>query len=484
MRVAFPNLPISLVAAMLIPLCPAAHAATQDARAERVDALFAAWDTRETPGAVVAVIKDGDFLYQQAYGMADLERDVPLSTRSIFDIASISKQFVAFSILLLQEQGKLALDDDIRTYLPEFPDYGQTITLRHMIHHTSGIRDYMDLMELAGLRWENSYHRSEIVDLVSRQKALNNDPGDAYLYSNSGYLLLAEILQRVSGKTLGAFTSQHIFETLGMKASHFYEDFTRIVKHRALSYSEKEAGGYLSVQYIFDVVGDTGLLTHVDDLSRWDRNFYDNVLGKGGSELIERMLTPGQLGNGESIAYAFGLELEQYRGLSVVRHSGGAAGYDTEMMRFPEQKLTVMVLSNFAQFPSTELAERVADIYLADDFTADPQPENQRRTSPKIEADMAARDLDAHTGSYYSAELDTSYTFRLDGGSLDCRIAYAPARIELVPVGTDTWRGGRMEFRFIRDGRGGITGFNVSSGRIRDIYFERLELASERGGSR
>ena len=381
MRVAFPNLPISLVAAMPFLLCPAAHAVTQDARAERVDALFAAWDTRETPGAVVAVIKDGDFLYQQAYGMADLERDVPLSTRSIFDIASISKQFVAFSILLLQDQGKLALDDDIRTYLPEFPDYGQTITLRHMIHHTSGIRDYMDLMELAGLRWENSYHRSEIVDLVSRQKTLNNDPGDAYLYSNSGYLLLAEILQRVSGQTLGAFTSQHIFEPLGMKASHFYEDFTRIVKHRALSYSEKEAGGYLSVQYIFDVVGDTGLLTHVEDLSRWDRNFYDNVLGKGGSELIERMLTPGQLGSGESIAYAFGLELEQYRGLSVVRHSGGAAGYDTEMMRFPEQKLTVMVLSNFAQFPSTELAKRVADIYLADDFTADPQPENQRRTS-------------------------------------------------------------------------------------------------------
>ena len=469
---------ISVVLATLLPLCGAVcYAAAPDERAESVHALFSAWDTCETPGAVVAVIKDGKFLYKRAFGMADLERDVPLSTLSMFDIASISKQFVAFSILMLEEQGKLTLDDDIRTYLPEFPDYGTTITLRHMIHHTSGIRDYMDLMELAGLRWENSYHRLEIVDLVSRQKALNNDPGDAHLYSNSGYLLLAEILQRVSGQTLGAFTTQHIFEPLGMKVSHFYEDFTRIVKHRSLSYSEQESGGYRSVQYIFDVVGDTGLLTDVEDLSRWDGNLYDNVLGKGGSELIEHMLTPGRLGSGESIAYAFGLELEEYRGLRVVRHGGGAAGYDTEMMRFPDQKLTVLVLSNLQQFPSTELAKRVADIYLADDFTAGPQPESrrgERSASPaaEIELDMTAPELEAHVSSYYSPELDASYVFRRNE-SLILRIAYDPARIELVPIGPDTWRGGRMEFRFIRDRSGRITGLNVSSGRIRDIFFQK-----------
>ena len=161
----------------------------QDERAKKVDELFSPWDTASTPGAVVAVIRDGTIIYQQAYGMADLERDSPLSPESVFDIASISKQFVAMSILLLQEQGKLSLDDDIRSYLPEFSDYGQTITIRHLIHHTSGIRDYMDLMELAGMRWENSYHQSEIVDLVARQ---------------------------------------HIFEPLNMKVSHFYEDYRRV----------------------------------------------------------------------------------------------------------------------------------------------------------------------------------------------------------------------------------------------------------------
>jgi len=222
---------------------------------------------------------------------------------------------------------------------------------------------------------------------------------------------------------------------------------------RGRRYSEKEAGGYLSVQYIFDVVGDTGLLTHVEDLSRWDRNFYENVLGKGDSELIENMLTSCQLGSGESIACAFGLELEQYRGLKVVRHSGGAAGYDTEMMRFPEQELTVLVLSNLAQQPENPRGERSAS------------------AAPAIELNMAAHELEALVGSYYSTELDAGYAIRLDG-SLMLRISYDP-RIELVPIGPDTWRVGRMAFRFIRDRSGKITGLNVSSGRIRDIYFRK-----------
>ncbi|MFQ5791509.1 MAG: serine hydrolase domain-containing protein, partial [Acidobacteriota bacterium] len=233
-------------------------ASGQDEPAKKVDKLFSRWDTPVTPGAVVVVIKDGNIIYQHAYGMADLERDVPLSLQSVFDIASTSKQFVAMSTLLLQEQGKVSLDDDIRSYLPKFPDYGQSITIRHLIHHTSGIRDYMDLMYLAGMKHENSYHRSEIIDLVARQKALNFKPGDEFLYSNSGYLLLAAIIERVSGQTLGEFAKQHIFKPLNMNASHFYEDFMRIVKNRALSYSQKEAGGYASIQYIFDVVGDTG----------------------------------------------------------------------------------------------------------------------------------------------------------------------------------------------------------------------------------
>jgi CubicO group peptidase (beta-lactamase class C family) len=457
--------------------CGTAASAEQDKRSEKVDKLFSSWDTTETPGAVVAVIKDGKILYQNAYGMADLERDVPLSPKSLFDIASISKQFVAMSVLLLEEQGKLSLYDDIRRYLPEFPDYGQTITIRHMIHHTSGLRDYMDLMELAGMKHENSYHQSEIVALVARQKALNFKPGDEYDYSNSGYLLLAEIIRAVSGQTLGEFTQQHIFKPLNTKVSHFYDDSMRIVKNRALSYSQQETGEYKNIQYIFDVVGDTGLLTNVGDLLLWDRNFHHNKLGKGGSKLIERMLVPGKLNSGETIDYAFGLELEEYRGLRVVRHDGGAAGYETEMLRFPDQKFTVIVLANLGQFSSTELAKQVADVYLADEFTAGPGPADRRRERPAppapVELELSADELNEYAGHYYSAELEVTYIVRPVDDKLTYHFEFSPVDIPLIPTGRDQWDAGRTSLSFLRDGET-VTGLNLNwGGRFRNIYFEK-----------
>ncbi len=451
----------------------------QDERARMVDELFSRWDTAETPGAVLAVIRDGKPIYQKAYGIADLERDAPLSLQSVFDIASTSKQFVAMSILLLQEQDKVSLDDDIRIYLPEIPDYGQTITIRHLIHHTSGIRDYMDLMYLAGMKYENSYHRSEIIDLVARQQALDFMSGDEFLYSNSGYLLLAEIIERVSRLPLGEFTARHIFKPLNMNTSQFYEDFMQIVKNRALSYSQNEAGGYSSVQYIFDVVGDTGLLTSVEDLFHWDQNFYRNRIGKGGSKLIEQMLTPGELNSGEKLQYAFGLEIETYRGLSVVRHSGSAAGYRSEMLRFPDLNFTVIILSNLADFSPTKLAEHVADLYLGDEYTAGPRPARAesyeaRTARPRGKRPMSSAVPDANTGHYYSAELDVTYVVHLVDGELRYRLGYSPVDIRLTSTGRDEWDSGDATFRFLRDSSAMITGFNLSSGRISDIYFEKI----------
>ena len=463
----------------LLLLASTASPPAIDEQSKKVDALFTDWDTTETPGAVVAVIKDGKIIYHNAYGMADLERDVPLSPKSLFDIASISKQFTALSILLLEEQGKLSLDDDIRTYLPDFPDYGHAITIRHMIHHTSGLRDYMDLMGLAGMPWENTYHPLEIVDLVARQKALNFKPGDEYLYSNSGYLLLAEIVHKVSGQTLGEFSKQHIFKPLDMNVSHFYEDFTRIVKDRALSYSQKESGGYKNYQYIFDVVGDTGLLINVGDLLLWDQNFYHNQLGKGGPKLIEQMLTPGELNSGEKIDYAFGLRIDTYRGLRVVSHGGGAAGYSTQMMRFPEQKFTVLVLSNLGEFSPAELARQVADLHLSDEFTA-PKPEDGPRERPDppapVELKLSADELDEYAGHYYSAELKTTYIVRVNPsgeGNLTYHIEFSPVDVQLVPTGPDEWYASRTQLSFLRDRNDRVTGLNVRSRRIRNIYLEK-----------
>ncbi len=454
------------------------QALQRDNRTRKADDLFSEWDTAETPGAVLAVIKDGRIIYERAYGMADLERNVPISLQSVFDIASTSKQFVAMSILLLEEQGKVSLDDDIRSYLPDFRDYGRTITIRHLIHHTSGIRDYMDLMYLAGMKHENSYHQSEIIALVARQERLNFDPGDEFHYSNSGYLLLAEIIERVSGQTLGEFTRQHIFKPLNMNVSHFYDDFTRIVKNRALSYSRKEAGGYASIQYIFDVVGDTGLLTDIEDLFLWDQNFYHNALGEGGPKLLERLLAPGRLNSGEKLEYAFGLEIETYRGLNVVKHSGSAAGYRSQLLRFPDQRFTVIVLSNLAEFSPTKLAERVADLYLADEYTAAPEPartesEDPGTARPGAKPKISAGKLYAYLGHYHSAEIDATYEIRLVDGKLRLYLEHSPVGIPLVPTGHDTWEYDDARLRFLRDGREAVTGLSLSAGRIRDIHFQK-----------
>jgi CubicO group peptidase (beta-lactamase class C family) len=339
---------------------------------KKVDELFSQWDKKDSPGCAIAIIKDGKIIYKHGYGMADLERDVPITPKSVFDIASTSKQFVAMCILLLEEEKKLSLDDDIRKHIPEIPDYGDTITVRHLIHHTSGIRDYLVLMELAGMPFANDYPEAQIIELIARQKALNFKPGEEHLYSNSGYFLLGEIVKRVSGKTLGEFAKENIFKPLEMNATHFYDDFTRIVKNRAIGYSPKKDGGYVTELYLFDLVGDGGVLTTVEDLFLWDQNFYHNKLGKSGQDLIKRMLTPGILNSGKKLDYAFALGIGDHNGLKMISHGGGWAGYRSQLIRFPEQKFSVICLANVGNINPTRMALKVTDIYLEDQFMKKP----------------------------------------------------------------------------------------------------------------
>jgi CubicO group peptidase (beta-lactamase class C family) len=369
---------------------------------DQVDKLFAQWDKKDSPGCALAIIKDGKILYKRGYGMADLERDVPVTSESVFDIASTSKQFVAMSIALLAEEGKLSLDDDIRKHLPEMPDYGKKITIRHLVHHTSGIRDYCGLMYLAGMPFENDYPEAQIIELIARQKALNFKPGDEHLYSNSGYFLLGEIVQRVSGKSLNEFTKERIFQPLGMEITHFYDDFTRVVKNRAIGYFPKKDGGYGIAVYLFDLVGDGGVLTSVEDLFLWDQNFYHNKLGKQGQKLIEQILTPGTLNNGKKLNYAFALGIGEYKGLKMISHGGAWAGYRSELLRFPGQQFSVICLSNLSGFNPTAMAKKVADIYLADHLKETPK-DKPASAKPKI-VKLPEFELKDKTGAYRNPE--------------------------------------------------------------------------------
>jgi len=294
---------IGLAFAVLATIVPAVAQSTKDAQQEKTDALFAQWNKPDSPGCALAVIKDGQVVYKRGYGSANLDYDIPISSRTVFNIASTSKQFTAISIALLARQGKLTLDDDIRKYLPEMPQYSAPVSIRRLLNHTSGVREYSHLMQLSGIRFQDATV-DEIYKIIARQKELNFKPGDEYLYSNSGYFLLARIVQKVSGKSLRAFAEENIFKPLGMSSTRFRDDHSEVIKNRAAGYSSRQGGGFAVESTTSDSVGDGGLLTTIDDLILWDRLF-DQKTPNDFADVIREALTRGTLNNGEKIDYGF-----------------------------------------------------------------------------------------------------------------------------------------------------------------------------------
>jgi len=332
----------------------------------RVDAIFQKIDSTVSPGCSLSVMKDGKIIYERGYGMADLDHNVPNTPTTVFHVASMSKQITAASILLLAQQGKLSLDDPVRKYIPELPDFGTPVTIRQLIHHTSGLRDQWDLLGLSGWRYSlDLITNDDVLYVVSHQKELNFPPGTKHLYSNTGYTLLGEVVKRVSGKTLREFTTENIFQPLGMKNTHFRDDHAEIVKNIAYGYEPAKDTFRLSVTN-FDTVGATSLMTTVEDLALWDENFYNPRVG--GPDLVKQMLERGKLNNGEQLDYASGLVIGTYRGLNTVDHNGADAGYRADLIRFPDQHFSSACLCNLATASPIELNHKVAEIYLASEM--------------------------------------------------------------------------------------------------------------------
>ena len=363
-----------------------------DEKTDKVDKLFTKWGSTVSPGAALAVIKDGKIIYKRGYGMANLEHNVSIAPTSVFRIGSTSKQFTASCIAMLALQGKISLDDDIRKYLPELPKYEKPITIRHLVHHTSGIRDYLTLAEVAALTDSHFYTPEDTIELLARQKKLNFLPGEEHLYSNSGYFLMGVIVEKASRKSLNDFAQEHIFKPLGMKNTQFYDDHTRVVNNRAAGYSPTKRGFRIDMTTL-DHVGDGGVFTTVEDLFLWDQAFYNFKLGK---ELMKLIQTPGVLNNGEKLDYAFGLEITAYKGLKRVSHSGGFAGFRAQMVRFPEQRFTVICLANLGTINPSRLCMEIANIYLADKFK-EPAKAPEKKVEPII---LSKEDLAEKVGNY------------------------------------------------------------------------------------
>jgi len=335
---------------------------------ELIDNIFAEWNKSDVPGAALGIVKNGKLIYTNGYGSGDLEHDLKLTSSSVFYIGSVSKQFVTFSVLLLEEQGKLSLDDKIQKYLPDFPEYETPLTIRHFIHHTSGVRDYLTLMSLKGRSYLDHIEDKEVYNLIKSQKELNFAPGEKYLYSNSCYFMLAMIIEKAAGQSLKKFAKANIFDPLGMKNSMFYDDNKELIKNKVFSYEKNDKGGFDNLIMRFDLVGSGGVYSSVEDLFLWDQNFYKNKLGKGGQAIINKMHEEGLLNNGKSSGYAFALQNGTYKGLKTVSHGGSLAGYRSQLKRFPEQKFSVIILANRGDANPTRKSNQVSDILLKNEF--------------------------------------------------------------------------------------------------------------------
>jgi len=393
-----------------LTLFTTAVALAADPPAAQVDKLFARFDRRDSPGCALAVMRAGEIVYKRGYGMANLDHDAPITPSTVFHVASVSKQFTAAAVALLAQEGKLSLDDEVRQHIPELPDFGPRIAIRHLVHHTSGLRDQWGLLELAGWRYSLDLITDEdVLEMMSRQKDLNFPPGDRQSYSNSGYTLMGLIVKRVSGQSLREFTTKRIFEPLGMKNTHFRDDHAEIVKGQAYGYVPSKETFRLSVTN-FDTVGATSLLTTVEDLALWDRNFYEPRVG--GPKLIEQMHQRGRLANGEQQSYAFGLTHGRHKGLPVVQHSGGDAGYRAHLMRFPEQRFSVACLCNAGSANPSRLARDVADLYLE---PKDTEPA-AAPTEPTVAVDAAL--LASYAGAYWRRDGDQIRKFAFQDGKL------------------------------------------------------------------
>ena len=404
---------------------------------ERIDGIFARLDGTTRPGGALGISRAGEPLYVRGYGMSDLQHGVPITPESVFHVASVSKQFTAFAVGLLAVDARISLDDDIRTYIPELPDYGDRITIRHLIYHTSGIRDQWELLRMAGWRYPaDLFTQQDVIEIAVRQKALNFKPGDEFVYSNTGYTLLALVVERVTGMPLRAFADQRLFRPLEMTHSHIHDDHAEIVQGRTSAYTTGSSGWKMSVPN-FDTHGATSLFTTVGDLLKWGHNFETAKVGS--QELLKDATTPAILNSGKSAGYGFGLFIEKYRGADAFGHGGADGGYRADILCLRAHQLVIAVACNFAEATPNLYSRAVAGVLLRGRLERSPP----RLARPKAVPSIAR--LEQLAGFYKADTNDTVIGLSV----LDGKLKLDGLGIELQPVDTTRFTMFGMPLEFV-----------------------------------
>jgi len=416
-----------------------------------IDKLFARWNKKDSPGCAVGIFHNREIVFQQGYGIANLDHCIPITPNTVFYIGSVSKQFTAAAIAILADRGKLSLEDDVRKYIPELPEFERPIRIKDLVFHTSGLRDLYALMSVAEINLANVLSIDDKLNLIARQTDLNFLPGEEFSYNNSGYTLMAILVERVSGKSLREFTHENIFKPLGMENTHFHDNRHEIVRNRALSYQPGHEGEMrLSYLANFEGVGPGGIYTTIGDLFLWDENFFENRIPET-RHFLELMHTRGVLNNGDTIHYAFGLNFGNYKGLKTVGHGGALMGFRAHYLRIPDQHFAVAVLCNLGDINPAELSNQIIDLYLADVI------ENQLAEfvgvykSPEFEADfeIVVKDEELHVQGHESFEGQLSFS------------------------GADNFRREGWEFRFTRDNQNRVKGVMLNNPRARNVFFKK-----------
>lgn len=447
----------------------------------KIDSLFAEYNS-ETAGVAVAVVKDGKVTFKKGYGMANLEYNIPITPTTIFHVASVSKQFTAFSIYLLEKQGKISFDDNIRKYIPELPEYGKPIKIKHLLAHTSGLRDQWATLTLAGWQLEDVITTEQILKLASKQKELNFETGTEFGYCNTGYTLLAETIKRITGQSFAEFTKTNIFEPLGMENTQFYDDFQKVLKNRAYSYEIKN-DHFVKRELNYSNVGPTSLMTTVEDLAKWTNNFQNPKIGD--PQLIKEFNKVSLLDNNKSVVWASipndttyhakGQLLWKYKGLQVISHGGHDAGFRAVMTRFPENGISIITLSNNEHYQMLGKILPIADLYLKDDFIETSIVENSNnQNNSKDEPKTYQNTLTDFLGEYKSDELTTEYKIQVR----DEKLIMTHQRLsdmELTAIGKDKFSGTNtfgFEMEFVRNGQK-VVGFEISNFGAKMVKFGR-----------
>jgi CubicO group peptidase (beta-lactamase class C family) len=381
---------------------------------DKIDSLFQKWDRTSSPGWAVGIVRNDTLIFAKGYGMANLEYGVPISPETIFHMASVSKQFTAFSIVLLARQGRLSLDDDIHKYLSWFPDLKEKITIRHLLNHISGIRDQWQLLSIAGTRIDDVITQAQIVKILGQQEALNFKPGAEYLYSNSGFTLLAEIVRSVTGQTLRQFTDSAIFKPLGMRHTHFHDDYTEIVPNRSYSYESDGKDHFVNSLLSYSNAGATSLFTTIDDMSKWVMNFWDHKVGD--QQDITQLTQRGRLNSGKELDYALGIAVDSSRGQLRYQHGGADAGYRTFVSVYPGLRMGFIVFSNLGNVNSGYEAEQLASLFIKDNAPKKPAGKaGYTDTAVAILANPAL--LTPYTGAY-SSDDGARFRFSIEANKL------------------------------------------------------------------